>query len=227
VITSSFVVPSGGIFADRFLFFPSYWLVTIAAIGGTHLARSAAPRAALLAVTTLGLAYPVAQIPLTILTARNWRNDESLFLSAFEMCPNNHRIRLDKAVFELNAGRRRESAWNLLVTSAILLRFPRPLPEDFVPPAWESLPVDERVALLRARLGGDAELEAVRHFAVGLGNHYHYFEPVAELLVWPSPIGTMPWEEGWTQPADPTKAGIADPDPPRPDPRARRGRPPP
>lgn len=142
VVASHILIPASAVIADRLFFFPSLFLIVAVA-----LAMRRRPIFALAAA-----AFVVMQAILAASVARMWRDPRSLAQHTVDTCPLNGRGRAMRAHVAYLDGDAATTAWELVVESAIYNQFPRALPEDLIPAAWEALPVVERFVRLRAAL---------------------------------------------------------------------------
>jgi hypothetical protein len=148
----------------------------------------------------IGVGYALQQLALTSVAALDWKDSATVYLAGLAACPNNHRLHLARAATMESAGARREGAWELLIASAIVRRFPAEIPASTFPIAWTEVPMDARLSALRALLATEDEFEAVRHLAIDVGNRYGVYGSAAELLRWPTPVAVPPWDPRWSAP---------------------------
>lgn len=162
VVVSHVLVPASAIVADRWFFFPSFWLVAalVALVDG---AASARLRPILAGA---GVLFAAGQGVVTTLASAVWRDDPTLAAYSVRAHPNALGVRLLQIASSVNEGKPEETAWALLVAGAIYAMHPEPIPPDTFPASWEDEPALERVGLLRAKLG-PARFAVLRDAAIG------------------------------------------------------------
>jgi len=146
IAVSHVFLPAIAVLADRLFFFPSFWLVALAALALEPAIRSV-PTGARTGVAGLcGLA--ALQGGLACNEAGHWRDDETLLTSAVAAEPNVARSRRNLAQALADAGHPEDAAWQLVVSMEIRSRYPAAIP----PEEFRSLDLQPREARLGALL---------------------------------------------------------------------------
>ena len=182
VVVSHVVVPGSAIVADRWFFFPSFWIVVLLALGGDALAR-ARPRVSPV-VFGAALVLVVAQAVITATLVPTWRDNVALSARAVRNCPTAIGNRLLRASATRDAGQLEEAAWASLVAAVIHARFPAPIDDEALPGTWEDRPIPERRALLARALGSARAFHAVRESARGALRAQGMADVEAVLATW-------------------------------------------
>jgi len=163
---SHLLLPGSAFVADRLFFLPSLFLVTLAALALDRIA--AVGRRKLVAAGAL--LFATTQACFTLMLVPNWHDDLSLSAQALGNCSTGMRMRVYRGETLHRFGKIEETAWSFLVAGAIFDRFPQPVADEEFPLEWEQLPVAERVARLRARLGPVRFARAVTQALDALAN---------------------------------------------------------
>ncbi|MGH7269913.1 MAG: hypothetical protein ACREJ3_05730, partial [Polyangiaceae bacterium] len=148
VAVSHVVLPAVVFVADRLFFLPSLWIITFAG-----LLAERAPRRLRVPFAGLAIAFAGAQAVVAARDSAHWRDDVTLFTSAVDAQPTAARSRRNLAQALADTGRLDDAAWQLIVSMALLTRFPAPVPAKDFPASWEAMPVPCRLLALRAESG--------------------------------------------------------------------------
>ena len=161
---SSFALPAPGV-ADRFVFFPTVWLVAALAMILDARARTHAARAA---VAVGALAFAALQAVHTVAYAATWRDDVTLLHAATRVYPNIFRAQRNLAHALADAGNLEDAAWHLTIAEAIYRHYPVAVGRDVIGRDWEDEPLSARLDHLQAVFGKQATCDAVRTAAARL-----------------------------------------------------------
>ncbi len=148
VVVSQVIVPASNAMADRLFFFPSLWVIACAA-----LVAERAPHPYRRVIAIVSVAFAAGQGLVAARDALAWRDDLTLLSSAVEARPSVARSRRNLAEALAEAGRPEDAAWQLVVSMAILERFPAPVPADTFPPDIDGQPIAVRLDALGGKLG--------------------------------------------------------------------------
>jgi hypothetical protein len=148
VVVSQVLVPASNVMADRLFFFPSLWVVTIAALVAER-ARGPYRRG----IALLAVAFAAGQGLVAARDCLAWRDDLTLLTSAVEARPDVARSRRNLAEALADAGHPEDAAWHLVVSMAILERYPAPVPADALPSELDGESIATRLDALRDKLG--------------------------------------------------------------------------
>jgi hypothetical protein len=129
VAVSHVFLPAIAVLADRLFFFPSFWLVTLAALVLEPAIRSVPSSKARTGVAGL-CGWAALQGGMAGRQAGHWRDDQTLLTSAVAVEPNVARSRRNLAQALADAGRPEDAAWQAVVSMVILSRYPAAIPAD-------------------------------------------------------------------------------------------------
>jgi hypothetical protein len=154
LLVSHVFLPAVAVMADRLFFFPSLWVVALAALSLETMVKRAGLTTRTVLGTLLG-ALLLGQATVATLDAATWRDDLTLLTNAVAAQPNVARSRRNLAQALAEAGRPVEAAWQLVAAMAILARYPGPIAAD----EFRSLdrqPLPLRLASLSDHIGACA-----------------------------------------------------------------------
>jgi hypothetical protein len=153
IVVSHVFLPGVAVLADRLFFFPSFWLVAMAALALEPPARAAPNRMSKAVAGLFGLA--MTQGAMATRDAARWRDDVTLLTSAVAAEPSVARSRRNLAQALADAGRPEDAAWQLLVSMEILSRYPAPIQANELR-ALDELEPDSRLNALLDHIGACA-----------------------------------------------------------------------
>jgi hypothetical protein len=177
VVVSSTLVAASAI-ADRLFFFPSLWVMTLAALGAERMEARWRKVAGAVAA-----GFACAQGWVAFIDVPRWRDDVTLFTAAIDARPTVARSRRNLAQALADAGRVADAAWQMTVVGAILDRYPAPIPEGELPARWEQEPVEARLSALRLQTGAPA-VEADMRRGAAMFRHWGNDDAAALLEAW-------------------------------------------
>jgi hypothetical protein len=145
--------------ADRFFFFPSFWLIAIVAMGTDRaVKRPLARRVACVVV----VAFALFQARVATAYAAVWRDDVTLLGRAARLYPNVFRTQRNLAHAFADEGRHDDAAFHLAAAEVLYAHYPVPVPRDAISPSWDGEPLAARLAHLRDAFGDPATCAATR-----------------------------------------------------------------
>ena len=145
--------------ADRFFFFPSFWMMVIVAIGVDRTARTPLARRS---AGAAAVGFILLQARGAEADASFWRNDVTLLGEAARLYPNVYRIQRNLAHAFADEARHDDAAFHLAAAEIIYAHYPVPVARDAISPSWDSELLADRLAHLRDSFGGPATCAATK-----------------------------------------------------------------
>jgi len=151
--------------ADRFFFFPSFWLLVIVALVVDRAARTAGSRRL---GGAMAIAFILVQAHAATAYAAWWRDDVTLLGAAARLYPNVYRTQRNLAHALADDGRHGDAAFHLVAAEIIYAHYPVPVTRDAISTAWDDEPIAARLAHLDDAFGAPATCAAARIAAARL-----------------------------------------------------------